>query len=72
MTGPRPAPRSFFAEACAITSTPLARLNPTWTPAVGDLGLLGEFLDRRRGSAPSVTTAPPRKPLPSSDQLEPA
>lgn len=43
-------PPSFFAEACAITSIPHIRLNPSWTLAVGDLGPPGEFPDCRRGS----------------------
>ncbi|GEM_PF-2735699 len=48
-----------------VPVTNLSRINPSWTPAVGDLGLLGEFLNRRRRGGPIGTAAAPKpgKPL---------
>lgn len=53
--------------AYAKHSTPrdLARINPSWTPAVGDLGMLAKFFERRDPSA-LAQAVPPRPAKPTA------
>lgn len=52
--------------ACApySTSRNLARINPSWTPAIGDLGPLAKFFDRGAASSPLPAATPrPSRPV---------
>lgn len=47
-----------MAYAPYSTSRNLARINPSWTAAVGDLGSLAKFFDRGGASSPSPAVTP--------------
>lgn len=52
------------------TTPPLARRNPTWTPATGDLGLLAPFFGRGSSAAPVVARPRPVRPAPAMEMAD--
>ncbi len=50
-------------------NTRLARINPTWVPAVEPLGALAPFFNGR-GSSPVVSRPVPARPAPARELVE--
>jgi hypothetical protein len=55
--------------AYSAHTTPLARRNPSWTRATGDLGPLAKFFGGK-GSAPATTRPAPVKPAPVMEMAQ--
>lgn len=55
--------------ASAAHTTPLARRNPSWTPATQPLGPLGKFFGGK-GSASAVASPAPVRPAPALETVQ--